>query len=149
MCAMMKGLEPEWCNPSKNYGQMGYPHSGSKPFIICTHATVLPGKTELPDAEESPVKKERSQVQEEMVALFGSERKKRAFAAFKKNRVGDEALETALASAVTHVDSSATSREETAGDGRHTPPLIGHTFVNRTPFVSNVYTYTPEMRIPQ
>jgi DNA-directed RNA polymerase I subunit RPA49 len=66
----------------------------------------IPGKTELDLGEESPVKRERSEVQDEMVALFGSEKQKRAFAAYKRNRVGSEALETALASAVTHADTN-------------------------------------------
>lgn len=71
------------------------------------------GKTDFDLSEEPPVKLERSQVQDEMVALFGSERQKRAFAAYKRNKVGTEALETALASAVTHAGSS----QETTKNG--------------------------------
>ena len=52
------------------------------------------------------MKRERSEVQDEMVALFGSEKQKRAFAAYKRNKVGSEALETALATAVTHAEAS-------------------------------------------
>lgn len=61
------------------------------------------------------MKLERSQVQDEMVALFGSERQKRAFAAYKRNKVGSDALDTALASAVSQVT---TSHEATAEDGK-------------------------------
>ena len=64
-------------------------------------------------SEESPVKLEKSQVKDEMVALFGSERQKRAFAAYKRNKVDSEALETALASAVTE----AGTIQEATGDG--------------------------------
>lgn len=73
------------------------------------------GKTELTVSEESPVKMETSKVHDEMVALFGSEKKKRAFAAFKRNKVESEALDTALASAVTHIDS--TTMQETTEQG--------------------------------
>ena len=55
-------------------------------------------------------------MQDEMVALFGSERQKRAFAAYKRNKVGTEALETALASAVTEAGTS----QETADSGMPT-----------------------------
>lgn len=48
-----------------------------------------------------------------MVALFGSEKQKRAFAAYKRNKVGSEALETALASAVTHAETTL----EATGEG--------------------------------
>ena len=51
-----------------------------------------------------------------MVALFGSERQKRAFAAYKRNKVGTEALETALASAVTEAGTS----QEAADSGMPT-----------------------------
>ena len=37
-----------------------------------------------------------------MVELFGSEKKKRAFAAYKRNKVGSEALEAAITGAVSH-----------------------------------------------
>ena len=67
------------------------------------------------DTEEPPVKRERSEVQDEMVALFGSEKQKRAFAAYKRNKVGSEELETALASAVTHAETNL----ETAEEGVH------------------------------
>ena len=73
------------------------------------------GKTELDLTEESPVKLERSQVQDEMVALFGSERQKRAFAAYKRNKVGSEELDSALASAVSVIT---TSQEVTGGEGK-------------------------------
>ena len=69
-----------------------------------THFCFPAGKTELDlgDSEESPVKRERSEVQDEMVELFGSEKKKRAFAAYKRNKVGSEALEAAITGAVSH-----------------------------------------------
>ena len=64
-------------------------------------------------SETTPVKLEKSQVKDEMVALFGSERQKRAFAAYKRNKVDSEALDTALASAVSEAGTS----RETAGEG--------------------------------
>ena len=64
----------------------------------------ITGKTDVEFTEESPVRLERSQAQGEMVSLFGSERKKRAYAAYQRNRVGSEALETALVSAVSQAD---------------------------------------------
>ena len=79
-------------------------------YMMCQYHS--PGKTDLDLSEESPVKLERSQVQDEMVALFGSERQKRAFAAYKRNKVGTEALETALASAVTHAGTSQKSTKD-------------------------------------
>jgi DNA-directed RNA polymerase I subunit RPA49 len=73
----------------------------------------IPGKTDLGlGTEEAPVKRERSEVQDEMVALFGSEKQKRAFAAYKRNKVGSEALQTALATAVTHAEASFEAVEE-------------------------------------
>ena len=74
----------------------------------CHVLLLLPGKTDLDltTHSESPTKLEKSRVQEEMVTLFGSERRKRAFAAHKRNKVDSEALETALASAVSHVATS-------------------------------------------
>lgn len=58
------------------------------------------------------MKRERSEVQDEMVALFGSEKQKRAFAAYKRNKVGTDALETALASAVSHAETVTDTPEE-------------------------------------
>ena len=64
------------------------------------------GKTDVDLDEEPPVKLERAQAQDEMVTLFGSERQKRAYAAYKRNKVGGKALETALVSAVSHADAA-------------------------------------------
>jgi DNA-directed RNA polymerase I subunit RPA49 len=74
----------------------------------------IPGKTDVDLSEESPVKLEKSQVRDEMVALFGSERQKRAFAAYKRNKVDSGALETALASAVTEAGTSQEATGEAA-----------------------------------
>ena len=85
-------------------------------YLPCYSSLPL-GKTDLSisrEETESPVKRERSEVQDEMVALFGSEKQKRAFAAYKRNKVGSDALETALASAVTHAETTL----EAIGEGK-------------------------------
>ena len=61
------------------------------------------------------MKRDRSEVQNEMVELFGSEKQKRAFAAYKRNKVGGEALEMTIASAVAHAGDSV----ETTGAGTY------------------------------
>ena len=90
----------DWCG---KFVVLSFFHSS----LICA------GKTDLGlGTEEAPVKRERSEVQDEMVALFGSEKQKRAFAAYKRNKVGSEALQTALATAVTHAEASFEAVEE-------------------------------------
>lgn len=53
---------------------------------------------------------------DQMVSLFGSERQKRAYSASKRNKVEQEALESALASAVSHAQ-TAVEQSQTEADG--------------------------------
>ena len=54
------------------------------------------------DVDTTPIKPDRRKSVEQMISMFGSEKKKRAFSAAQKNKLEGDVLETALATAVTH-----------------------------------------------
>ena len=54
-------------------------------------------------------KEDTKQTVNEMVKLFGSEKRKRAFSAAQRNQVESEVLETALEPAFTHAQAKAES----------------------------------------
>ena len=54
-------------------------------------------------------------MRDEMISLFGSEKQKRAYAAYKRNKVDTDVLESALASAVSQAESSQEATPALAG----------------------------------
>ena len=54
------------------------------------------------DVDTTPIKPDRRKSVDQMISMFGSEKKKRAFSAAQKNKLEGDVLETALATAVTH-----------------------------------------------
>ena len=68
--------------------------------------------------EDAPVQMEKAQMRDEMISLFGSEKQKRAYAAYKRNRVDTDVLESALASAVSQAESSQEATPAFAGTAR-------------------------------
>ncbi len=65
---------------------------------------VSPGKTDTDNSQESPSKHEKSEIHDMMVSSFGSEKQKRVYAAAKRNKVEAGTLESALATAVSHME---------------------------------------------
>ena len=72
----------------------------------------LTGKTDTPeDADVDVSTPVKSVDHTALVTSFGSEKQKRAYSSAKKNRVEGEALETALATAVTHAQNEMVKAE--------------------------------------
>lgn len=79
------------------------------------------GKTDTDISEVSPAAEriDQRETVDRMVSSFGSERQKRAYAAAKRNKIESDALESALATAVTHahteVERASQGEEEALG----------------------------------
>lgn len=74
--------------------------------------SLLPAGVTDAQPSEALSSEDRRTMMDQMVASFGSERKKRVHAAAKRNRIETSALEVALESAVTH---ATTEAEKTGG----------------------------------
>ena len=70
------------------------------------------GKTDAVEVVSSEATPVRSKVSlDHVVSTFGSEKQKKRYSAAKRNRLESESLETALATAVAHVQSEADKEE--------------------------------------